>query len=110
MFRGEMDHDAMARVAQERLARRDRLEDAAFALHAEIAGKADGLGDEAHHRFGDVDVEVVHDQMPVRGGIAAGEQLDEPPGEIHLGAGRGPRRSVTRPVAKSKDAIRVKVP
>lgn len=88
MFRGEMDHDAMAWVAQERLARRHRLEDAACALDAEIAGKADGLGDEAHHGFGDVDVEVVHDRMPVRGGVAAGEQLDEPLGEVHLGAGR----------------------
>ncbi len=59
-------------IAQERLARPHRLEDAAFALDAVVAGEADGLGDEAHHRFGDVDVEVVHDQMSVRGGVAAG--------------------------------------
>lgn len=41
MFRGEMNKDAMARVAQGRLASRHRLENAVFALSAEIAGQAD---------------------------------------------------------------------
>lgn len=52
MLGREVEDDAVARVAEKRGARFHRFEYAAAAFDTEVAGEADGLGDEAHDRLG----------------------------------------------------------
>jgi hypothetical protein len=88
MLGGEVEDDAVTWVAEERGARGHRFEDAAAALDAEIASKADRLCDEAHDFLGAMDVEVVHDQVSRCCGRALGEQSGEVGSEILRRAGR----------------------
>ena len=88
MLGREVKDDAVAGVTQELLARGHRLEDAALAFDPEVAGAAAGLGHQAHHRLRAMDVEVVHDQMPVGLWRACGEQRGQVVGEVLFSAGR----------------------
>ena len=87
MLGGEVKDDAVAGVAQELLARGHRLEDATLALDAEVAVESDGRGDQAHDRFGTMDIEVVHHEMPGGFRRARGKQPGEVVREVLLGPG-----------------------
>jgi hypothetical protein len=67
---GEVEDDAVRRIAQELFARLLGREHAAFALDAQSALDAAVACNQANHRFGEVDVEVVADDVPARVGAA----------------------------------------
>jgi hypothetical protein len=77
MLGREVEDDAMAGVAQEARARGHRLEDAVLAFDAEVGVDAAGRGDQAHDGFRAVDVEIVHDQVPMGVVVALCEQLGQ---------------------------------
>jgi len=66
-----VEDDRMAWVAEKGLAAGGGLEDAGFALEAEVAGEADLLGDQPPDGLRVVRIEVVHDQVPAAGGRVA---------------------------------------
>ena len=88
MLGREVKNDAVAQLTQEPLTGGHRLQDAGPAFDAEIDGEAVGRCDEAHHGLGAMDVELIHDQMPLGGGAALGEQIREPLRKVLLGTGR----------------------
>ena len=87
MLGREVEDDRMARVTEKGLATDGGLEDAVFALDAEIADEGDLLGDQPHDGLRVVRVEVVHDQVPAAGVGALVEQPAQEGGEVRLGAG-----------------------
>jgi hypothetical protein len=87
MLRREVESDAVAGVAKERLSRGHRVENAVFAFLAEIVVDATELSDEAHDAFGHVGIEVVADDAPRRGRRRGGEQALHKGNEVLFGAG-----------------------
>src|SRR4030088_2987553 len=73
--------------SQELFARLLGREHAAFALDAQSALDAAGACNQANHRFGEVDVEVVADDVPARVGGGAVKQVAEKSREVLLAAG-----------------------
>src|SRR3982074_12170 len=73
--------------SQELFARLLGREHAAFALDAQSALDAAVACNQANHRFGEVDVEVVADDVPARVGGGAVEQVAEKSREVLLAAG-----------------------
>lgn len=65
MARGEVEADPVADVAQERFACLFRFQNAAFALLPEIGVDAAMSGNQTHHTFGEVGVEIVANDAPL---------------------------------------------
>jgi len=86
MLGREVTDDAVCRITQEALACSHRFEDAVLALDAEIDVESASLSDHSHHRFGAVDVEIIHDQVPRGRGTLLRDQRFKPLGEVLLGA------------------------
>src|SRR3977135_1165851 len=84
---GEVEDDAVRRIAQELLTRLLGGEHAAFALDAQPTLYAAGALHRADPRFGEVDVEIVADDVPPRVGGGAVEQSAEKSREVLLGTG-----------------------
>jgi hypothetical protein len=77
MLRREVEHDAMAGVAQECLAARHRGQHAGLALLAQIIGDMAQPCHQSDHAFREMRVEVVADHVPARARRASGKQLFE---------------------------------
>src|ERR1700712_3887101 len=85
MLGREMESDAVTGMAQERLARRHRLEDAGFPLLAEVVVDAAEVSHETGHPLGHVGVEIVADHLPWRR-RGRGEHRLQERHEIRFGA------------------------
>src|SRR6266480_65852 len=77
----------MLRLAQERLTGRLGSEHAGLAFDAEVAVEAAVAGNEADDGLGEVDVEIVADDVPAGVGSGAAQQVAEKSCEILLGSG-----------------------
>ena len=81
----EVEGNAVLRVAQERFSRRLRCEHTRLSFNAELKLEAAGTGEEADDGFREVDVEIVADDVPLRGGSGSAEQAAEKPRKILFG-------------------------
>src|SRR5271165_5828147 len=77
----------MLRVAQECLSGRLGCEHARLSFDAELDLEAAGAGNEADDGFGEVDVEIVADKVPLCSGRGAAEQMAKKPRKILLRSG-----------------------
>jgi hypothetical protein len=87
MLWGEVKGDAVAGIAQERLARCHRLKDAGFSLLPKVVLNAAKLSHETGDAFRHVGIEVVTDDTPRRGWRCRGEQIPHECNEILFGTG-----------------------
>src|SRR6266581_890201 len=87
----EVEGDTMLRLAQERLACGLGSEHARLAFDAELALEAAVTGNQANDGLGEVDVEIVADDVPSGVGGGAAQQVAEKSCEILLGPGLADR-------------------
>ena len=87
MLGREVEGDAMVRLAQECLTGELGSKHTGLAFDAEVALEAAMAGNEADDGFGEVNVEIVADDVPPRVGGGAVEQGAEKSREVLLGTG-----------------------
>src|SRR5258708_7860166 len=85
MLGREVEGDAMGRIAQECLAGDLGSKHTGFAFDAEVALEAAVPGNEADHGLGEVNVEIVTDDVPPRVAGCATQQVAEKTSEIFFG-------------------------
>src|SRR5271156_2954423 len=83
----EVENDSMVFLAQKRFAGCLGRKDPGLALDAEVAVEGTMLRNEANNRLGEMDVEVVADDIPPCVGCGAAQQIVEETRKILLGAG-----------------------
>jgi hypothetical protein len=86
MLGGEVEDEAVTGIAQKRFSTGNGLQDAALALHPQILLQTTVARYEPNHALGEVDIEVVADDVPADVPGRAREQILKKAGEVLLGA------------------------